>query len=47
MATITWKTTEELLLEQKQQPSELEQLKKNQELMQKALDEILLSGGGL
>jgi hypothetical protein len=45
MAKIEWKTNEEIKANEKQAPTELEEFKKNQELMQAALDGLLLGGG--
>jgi hypothetical protein len=46
MAEIEWKTKDEIN-EEKSQPqpvSELDQLKKSQELMQQAIDDMILGG---
>jgi hypothetical protein len=43
MAKIEWKTKEEIEKEQNQ-PSELETLRKQQELMQQAIDDMIFGG---
>jgi hypothetical protein len=44
VAKFDWKTKEQLALELQEKTTELEELKKNQETMQKALDELILGG---